>query len=76
MQHAMLEGLGTAANSTQLLRVDVDFRLPKAQCCTLSRVVGRTAHIEFLVSEAYVRFLVWGVIAKYGLIEPAKGAWV
>jgi hypothetical protein len=75
MQHAMLEGLG-APGGTQLLRVDVDFCLPKTARCSVSALVGRTAHIEFIVSDPYVRLLVWGVIAKYGIIQPAAAAWV
>jgi hypothetical protein len=76
MQLALLDGMGASADGPQLTRVDIDFMLPASLPCSPSTILGRKAHIEFLVSDAYMRLLVWGVLIKQGLVEIASGAWV
>ena len=74
MQSALLEGVG-APGRTQLLRVDVDFSMRSKQF-SLSKLVGRTAHIEFIENQCCARFLVWGVILRYRILVPEPHAWL
>eukprot|EP00271_Cylindrocystis_brebissonii_P020187 TRINITY_DN657_c0_g1_i2.p1 TRINITY_DN657_c0_g1~~TRINITY_DN657_c0_g1_i2.p1 ORF type:complete len:1016 (-),score=234.69 TRINITY_DN657_c0_g1_i2:939-3986(-) len=42
----------------RLLRCDINFDV-SAQARTLNNFIGRTAHIEFLETDVYIRFLLW-----------------
>ncbi|KAA6422975.1 MAG: hypothetical protein FRX49_06963, partial [Trebouxia sp. A1-2] len=54
------------SQSTRLIRVDVDF--PVKQWKSVNNAVGRTAHLAFVESEAFIRFLVWSVLQPRQLI--------
>ncbi|KAK9815810.1 hypothetical protein WJX72_009932 [[Myrmecia] bisecta] len=54
------------ARGTQLLRVDVDFPLKRWH--SISNAVGRTAHIEFIETDVYTRFLLWAVLRRRQLL--------
>ncbi|KAJ9514506.1 hypothetical protein QJQ45_016249, partial [Haematococcus lacustris] len=88
MLAANLKGFGEGKCS--LLRVDVDFSGWRAGGVTggvtgggntpatvISDVIGRTAHIAFLQSEAFAHMLVWGVVHRHELITPGLSpAWL
>ncbi|MEW5300024.1 MAG: hypothetical protein WDW36_002987 [Sanguina aurantia] len=60
---------------TQLFRVDVDFDL-QSKGFSFSKLVGRTAHVEFVETQTWPRFLVWGVLIRHNLLLPARNAWL
>lgn len=60
---------------THLYRACVDFNL-KSKGFSFSKLVGRTAHIEFIESQVYVGFLMWGVLVKHKLLAPPRQGWI
>ncbi len=63
---------------THLFRCAVDFSL-RAKGFLLSRLVGRTAHIEFIESGAHVGLLAWGGAAAHvphRRVAPAHHGWL
>jgi hypothetical protein len=48
---------------TTLTRVDVHFAPPAKR--TLNHVIGRKAHIDFLETDEYVKFLLWSHRDKF-----------
>lgn len=60
---------------THLYRACVDFNL-KSKGFSFSKLVGRTAHIEFIESQVYVNFLMWGLLVPYNLLAPPRQGWV
>ncbi|KAL0033798.1 hypothetical protein WJX77_005511 [Trebouxia sp. C0004] len=65
MARKLLYGADGGQN-TRLIRVDVDF--PVKQWKSVNNAVGRTAHLAFVESEAFIRFLVWSVLQPRQLI--------
>lgn len=65
MASQILSNLGRPGG-TQLIRVDVDF--PVKQWKSVNNAVGRTAHLAFVESEVFIRFLVWSVLHAKQLI--------
>ncbi|KAL0053468.1 hypothetical protein WJX82_006088 [Trebouxia sp. C0006] len=65
MARKLLHGADGSQN-TRLIRVDVDF--PVKQWKSVNNAVGRTAHLAFVESEAFIRFLVWSVLQPRQLI--------
>ncbi len=65
MARKLLYGADGSQN-TRLIRVDVDF--PVKQWKSVNNAVGRTAHLAFVESEAFIRFLVWSVLQPRQLI--------
>eukprot|EP00798_Chlamydomonas_sp_ICE-L_P002528 gene2528-5478_t len=66
---------GQGLRRTNLIRVDVDFELkPKSFSFAklINNKIGRQAHIEFIENDVYARFLIWGVIRRYKLIQDAE----
>lgn len=65
MANQILSKLGRPGG-TQLIRVDVDF--PVKQWKSVNNAVGRTAHLAFVESESFIRFMVWSVLHAKQLI--------
>ena len=65
MARKLLHG-ADGTRKTQVVRVDVDF--PVKQWKSVNNAVGRTAHLAFVESEAFIRFLVWSVLQPRQLI--------
>lgn len=65
MARKLLHG-ADGTHKTHLIRVDVDF--PVKQWKSVNNAVGRTAHLAFVESETFLRFLVWSVLQPRQLI--------
>lgn len=65
MARKLLQG-ADGTHKTHLIRVDVDF--PVKQWKSVNNAVGRTAHLAFVESEAFLKFLVWSVLQPRQLI--------
>ncbi len=72
MLRALTCGVG---QGTHLFRCAVDFSL-RAKGFSLSRLVGRTAHIEFIESGAHVGLMAWGLLHRYRMMAPAAHGWL
>ena len=65
MARKLLHG-ADGLQKTRLIRVDVDF--PVKQWKSVNNAVGRTAHLAFVESEPFIRFLVWSVLQPRQLL--------
>ncbi|KXZ48391.1 hypothetical protein GPECTOR_28g798 [Gonium pectorale] len=72
MLAALTAGVG---RGTHLFRTAVDFSL-RAKGFSFSKLVGRTAHIEFIESQLYVGLMVWGLLHRYTMLAPAPHSWL
>ncbi|KAG2493863.1 hypothetical protein HYH03_008079 [Edaphochlamys debaryana] len=72
MLRAVTAGVG---QGTHLFRLAVDFSL-RAKSFSFSKLVGRTAHIEFIESQLYVGLIMWGLVHRYTMLAPAPHAWL
>lgn len=70
----LVAGIGQQGQ-TQLLRVDVDYRFPHAWS-SLSNMIGRAAHLAFVVDDSWVEPFIWGVLKQRGILAAPEGAWV
>eukprot|EP00198_Chlamydomonas_reinhardtii_P007857 XP_001697194.1 predicted protein [Chlamydomonas reinhardtii] len=64
MMRALTAGVG---QGTHLFRLSVDFSL-RSKSFSFSKLVGRTAHIEFIESQLYVGLMMWGLLAVAGAV--------
>lgn len=63
MLSALLRGIGEPGRA-QLLRIDVDFDFRQRGFSIgnlFNSKIGRMAHIEFIASSEYARFLAWTI---------------
>ncbi|GLC77336.1 hypothetical protein PLESTF_001921500 [Pleodorina starrii] len=72
MLRALTAGVGSG---THLFRLGVDFSL-RSKSFSFSKLVGRTAHIEFIESQLYVGLLMWGLVHRYTMLAPAPHSWL
>ncbi|GIL64123.1 hypothetical protein Vafri_18075 [Volvox africanus] len=72
MLRALTAGVG---GGTHLFRLAVDFSL-RAKSFSFSKLVGRTAHIEFIESQLYVGLMMWGLVHRYTMLAPSPHSWL
>ncbi|CAL0324521.1 unnamed protein product [Lupinus luteus] len=58
MLNNCLDQIGTASDDRVIMRCDVNFDT-SSYGRNLNRLVGRTAHIEFLESDVFAKFIMW-----------------
>ncbi|PNH02780.1 hypothetical protein TSOC_011211 [Tetrabaena socialis] len=71
MLRAITAGVGSG---THLFRLAVDFSL-RSKAFSFSKLVGRTAHIEFIESQLYVGLCMWGLVHRYTMLAPSPHSW-
>jgi len=70
MVGALNRNFGNGRGQTRVTRVDVDFyQQAGKQQWALNRIVGRRAHIEFIESDLYIRFLMWTVFREKRILD-------
>uniref|UniRef100_A0A061R6Z4 Protein fam135b-like n=1 Tax=Tetraselmis sp. GSL018 TaxID=582737 RepID=A0A061R6Z4_9CHLO len=67
---AIAGNFGNGPGQSRCLRIDVDFyQQVKQQWTSLSHIVGRVAHIDFIEADLYLQFLLWTVVLEREILS-------